>query len=238
MNILICSSIREESEFFYNNLQRMFHGRGVEPLIFCFRNTNDVVEYLSVSPDEPDAIIISVPSQDSDSIDQLQQMSETYEKTNLILLSKEAGNVERLFSIGLSYFLYSPVSEKSFLGFEKRMMKKWFSDTEKYFILESKSLTRRIAYSDILYVMSDKRKVIMYQPNGITDSLYGKLDEIEKKLDERFIRCHQSFLVNSQYIRGIDVDGFTLIDNIFIPISQKKYWTAKRRYIQQIKNQG
>ena len=118
------------------------------------------------------------------------------------------------------------------------MARAWFSEMEKYFILESKKNTLRIAYSDILYVMSDKRKAIIYQPNGRTDSLYCKLDEMEQQLDDRFKRCHQSYLINVQYIRGIDVDGFLMIDDIFIPISQKKYWASKRRYIQYIKEQG
>jgi len=87
-------------------------------------------------------------------------------------------------------------------------------------------------------VMSDKRKIVIYQPNGKTDSIYCRLDEFEGQLDDRFIRCHQSYLINVEYIRGIDVDGFIMIDDIFVPISRKKYWESKRKYIKYVKEQG
>ena len=29
-----------------------------------------------------------------------------------------------------------------------------------------------------------------------------------------------------------------MIDDVFVPISQKKYWASKRRYVQYIQNQG
>ena len=33
---------------------------------------------------------------------------------------------------------------------------------------------------------------------------WGKIKDIEKKVDERFYRCHRSFLVNKDNIREID----------------------------------
>lgn len=238
MNILICSPIQGEISFLYEHLQTFFERRCIEPIIFCFSDISLMKEYLSVSPDIPDTLFISFPIIDIKVLDTVQQLAEGIPDTHIVLIGDSPVDVERLFSMGVFYFFYPNITPEHFHFFERRMERTWFSQMEKYFILESKKNTLKIAFSDILYIMSDKRKVIIYQPKGKTDSLYCKLDEIEHRLDDRFIRCHQSFLINVQYIRGIDVDGFMMIDDIFVPISQKKYWASKRRYIQYIKDQG
>lgn len=238
MNILICSPVQGETSFLYEHLQKFFEGRGMEPIILSFQDITLMTEYLSVSPDIPDALFLSFPVINMQILDMVQQFAEGMPDTYIVLIGDSPVDVERLFSMGVFYFFYPNITPEHFHFLEHRMARAWFKEMEKYFILESKKNTLRIAYSDILYVMSDKRKAIIYQPNGRTDSLYCKLDEMEQQLDDRFIRCHQSYLINVQYIRGIDVDGFLMIDDIFIPISQKKYWASKRRYIQYIKEQG
>lgn len=238
MHILICSPKRDESSFLLTHLQGFFAGRGVEPIILSFPEISLMTEYLAASPDSPDALFLSFPTIDSAVLELTEQLASELPDTHIVLIGDAPADVERLFSIGVFYFLYPNITPEHFHFLEHRMARTWFSEAEKYFILENKKGTLRIAYSDILYVMSDRRKAIIYQPNGKTDSLYCKLDEIETQLDGRFIRCHQSYLINARYIRGIDVDGFMMVGDIFIPISQKKYWASKRRYIQYIKEQG
>lgn len=238
MNILICSPFSEESSFLSEHLSRFFASRGIEPVILSFPELAAMTEYISVSPDSPDALFLSFPHMDKETLELVQPLSEGLPNTHIILIGENVADIERLFSMGIFYFLYPHLDPERFHFLERRMARTWFKDMEKYFILENKKNTLRIPYSDILYVMSDKRKVILYQPKGKTDSLYCKLDEMEKQLDDRFIRCHQSYLINVQYIRGIDVDGFLMVDDIFVPISQKKYWASKRQYIQYIKKQG
>ncbi len=237
MNIVLCTVHGEENAFFYHNLQRMLEQQGVESVIFSFKTLEDVSEYITVSPDVPDLLVYS-SANISEQLEKITLLSDAYPSMQFVLIGTEPVSAEQLFAMGITYFFYLPVASESFAAFERRMMKNWFADREKYFIVENKKNTLRIAYSDILYVMSDKRKVIIYQPQGREDSLYCKLDEMEKSLDDRFIRCHQSYLVNVHYIRGIDVENFYLVDNVYIPISQKKYWAAKRKYIGYIKAKG
>ena len=49
--------------------------------------------------------------------------------------------------------------------------------------------------------------------------VYTKLDSLEEQIsDERFLRCHQSYLVNLDYVSGIiDID-FVLNDERRLPI--------------------
>lgn len=62
-----------------------------------------------------------------------------------------------------------------------------------------------VDYDDILFFETSPNvhKIILHCKNREMEFL-GKMKEIEKEVDERFYRCHRSFLVNKDNIREID----------------------------------
>ncbi|MCI9442827.1 MAG: response regulator transcription factor [Ruminococcus sp.] len=62
-----------------------------------------------------------------------------------------------------------------------------------------------VDYDEILFFETSPNvhKIILHCKNRQMEFL-GKIKEIEKEVDERFYRCHRSFLVNKDHIREID----------------------------------
>lgn len=62
-----------------------------------------------------------------------------------------------------------------------------------------------VDYDEILFFETSPNvhKIILHCKNRQMEFL-GKIKEIEKEVDERFYRCHRSFLVNKDNIREID----------------------------------
>lgn len=88
----------------------------------------------------------------------------------------------------------------------------------------------QIILDQIKYFTSDGRKIMACKRSEEDEiSFYAKLNELEKTLrEEGFLRCHQSYLVNTKYVQAysrteIDVEGE------FIPIS--------RRYVEEVRKQ-
>lgn len=65
-----------------------------------------------------------------------------------------------------------------------------------------------INYEDILFFETSPNvhKVILHCKNRVLE-FYGKINELEKSLDERFYRCHRSYLVNKDNIKEIDLQA-------------------------------
>jgi DNA-binding LytR/AlgR family response regulator len=62
-----------------------------------------------------------------------------------------------------------------------------------------------IPLGEIVYVESRNNVCILHCSNGREYTIYKKLSEIETQLgDSRFLRCHQSYLVNMSYIAKAD----------------------------------
>lgn len=79
------------------------------------------------------------------------------------------------------------------------------------------------------YFMADGRKIVVYQKGGEEElTFYAKMGDLQETLkDDDFLRCHQSYLVNTRHIRTysrkeLDVGGST------IPISRKYVDEVKR----------
>lgn len=83
---------------------------------------------------------------------------------------------------------------------------------------------------NILYIESRDKLILFHKTDGETLQCYGKLDKIEKELPHRsFIRCHQSFIVNTSCITEMGENYFRL-GQVMISISKKNMKVAKEQY--------
>ena len=101
-----------------------------------------------------------------------------------------------------------------------------------------RSVYQRVGLDTVLYLERSLHKMLVHTTDGDLETTQSPQTLLTGDVADEFIRCHQSYLINVQYIRGIETDGFLMIDDVFVPISQKKYWASKRRYVQYIQNQG
>ncbi|MDE7052289.1 MAG: LytTR family transcriptional regulator DNA-binding domain-containing protein, partial [Lachnospiraceae bacterium] len=73
--------------------------------------------------------------------------------------------------------------------------------------------------------------VIIYTTTQGAVKVYSKLDAFEEELsDSRFLRCHQSYLVNMQYVAGIVDSDFIMIDDQMIPIRKSGRKLIVKKY--------
>lgn len=104
-------------------------------------------------------------------------------------------------------------------------------DKIKFSFLEGE---RYISIEKILYVESKQHKVFFHiKGEKITlYSLYKKLDEIEKQLDEYgFLRIHKSYLVNTDYIERLSNYKVVLTSEEILPIPKLRYKSVKENFI-------
>ncbi len=88
---------------------------------------------------------------------------------------------------------------------------------------------RRIPLNQILYMESNKRKIILHMRDGKTE-FYEKMNTMEDLLKEKgFVRCHQSYIVQKQYVDEFDRNGL-IVQEERIPISRKYYDHLKKMF--------
>lgn len=77
-----------------------------------------------------------------------------------------------------------------------------------------------IPFSRIRYCEVLGRKVYIHQTDHIVFDYYEKMDQLEKRLDSRFFRCHRSYLVNLDHVCGYDGGMIHLSEGGELPVSR------------------
>ncbi|GAA0077063.1 LytTR family DNA-binding domain-containing protein [Clostridium sp. CTA-5] len=105
---------------------------------------------------------------------------------------------------------YNNISERIHQCIEDAHTKYSAKSTElqKIFSIKSEDKIVNIEYSKILFFETSPKihKVIVHATDRQIE-FYAKMKEIEEKLDDRFYRCHKSFIVNKENIREIDLNN-------------------------------
>lgn len=82
--------------------------------------------------------------------------------------------------------------------------------------------TYHLFVSDIAYIESDRRKIIIHGSDGMIYSTYAKLGDVEEQYMGRYLRSHQSYLVSMKFIEKMNNKEISLTTGDTIPISQKR----------------
>ena len=88
-----------------------------------------------------------------------------------------------------------------------------------------------IAYCEVL-----GRKVYLHKRDGSVTDYYDRLEDLERRLDGRFFKCHRSYLVNLDYVRGRRTGQAVLVRGEAVPVSrlrERELTQALLRYLKE-----
>ena len=122
------------------------------------------------------------------------------------------------YDVDASGYLLKPLDYGKFKMVMDRITRN--IDPSTYQIRQRTTVTK-IIYHEILYIESINSKCILHSASGESYTVYKTLTAIEEELgDRRFLRCHQSFLVNMDHIKQIGAQ-FLLSNGDIVPIRQR-----------------
>ncbi len=186
-----------------------------------FENGQAVLEAIQTEQFAVDLLFLEIQMQKTDGI----QIAEFIRKhdidVDIIFLTNSIQHIYEGYTYKAYAYYLKPVKEELVKKDILRYLEERKSISETLTI-NTKSREIHIPIHKIIYFKSEKRRVTAYSLIG-ESSFYAKLDDIEKMIQGRsFIRCHQSYLVNSNMIDSI---GRTEIiaQGISIPMSRKYY---------------
>lgn len=93
---------------------------------------------------------------------------------------------------------------------------------EEYYLINHNNTTINLPLKQILYFESKGRIVNAYTSSECYP-FYAKLNDVEKELcDRNYLRAHQSYLINMQYITRISATAILLNTGKELPVSRSK----------------
>lgn len=142
------------------------------------------------------------------------------------------------FSVEASDYLLKPVDDNRFCRMMDRICNSLQASEKSSLILSSKGNTcKSILLQDILYCEAANHKITICTKTATQDCSL-KIEELERRLDERFFKCHRSYLVNLDAVCGYQ-EGMALLENgQKIPVSRLRVQEFSLKMLQHMKRRG
>lgn len=216
---MIRTAICDDEKFFVDELHTQIKDYCIEK-----RTEFQVTEYLSGKAlaehaRDHDLIFLDVKMQDQDGFKTAEELRQKGFSGYLIFVTIMKDDVYKAFEYEAFDYLVKPLSQNAFEHTMDRFLRT-LQTNGKQLIISHKNDRRIIDLSDVLYCEVINRKINLHLANGNTVEYYGRISELEQRLDGDFFKSHRSYLVNLKYITGYNSNEITLGSGEKLPLSR------------------
>lgn len=220
MRLAICDDNELERGFLQGLLKKYFSETAIG-CEFTLYDRGTTLYYDITEGMEFDIIFLDLFMEDSFGLTVAKKLRELSYSGRIIFCTASADYALESYSVYASGYIVKPYRIKDIRHTLDRLLPEYQRGS---YGLVQKSAVKFIPLNEIMYVESSNTKCILHRVDGRTYNVYKKLGEIEAALDDaRFLRCHQSYLVNMNYVSEAD-DSFLLQngDKVLIRAKSKK----------------
>ena len=192
-----------------------------------FSKPLELEEYLKNPNTRPiDIMIMDIVFENDNGIAAAKRIQQRYPKLPLIYLTGYIDYARDIFESDPIYFLVKPVKREKLFDAINRAIEK--CDVKEYLTIKTKGELHRICMDDVLYIESEKRNIHIHT-NKYNLTSVNQLSDIEEQLPSEFIRIHQSYMVNINYIEVFDATSVRLNTSEILPISRYRSKSAREK---------
>lgn len=204
VNIGICDDEAPMRKALRGPLERKLQLLGEDYRIFEYDSGEALMARLETEC--PDILFLDIEMKRLSGMDTARLLRKREADTILVFVTAYPDFVFQGYEVHAFHYILKPYEEHKIQSVLEQALKELGKSGEQYFTLEQKSGVAKVPMKKILAFSSDKRKVVISLENGETYSFYGKLDDVERETPDYFVRCHNRYLVNLNYVTSLEKD--------------------------------
>lgn len=171
-----------------------------------------------------DIIYLDIEMKIEDGITTAKRIREVDKTVQIIFVTSHENYAPECFEVNAFRFISKNKIEERFKKYFLAAVQE-VESSQVVFSYPIRNGVHRISYKEILYFESKLRKVRIWKIDGKYEEIYGKLNELEKKVKKEgqyFLRIHQSYLINHAFIKEITFSTATMLNDEKLPISEDR----------------
>jgi len=198
--------------------------------IISYTNGEMLIEEFLEFKNSIDILFLDIYMPGIDGIKIAQRIRSERKDIRIIFVSQSKDHYPQAYEVFAFNYILKPFDRKRLYDILDRAIDELRKENNRKIHFSFKSTVYNVDHRDIVYIESRDKLIMFHMVCGTTLQCYSKLDEVEKQLPEQFfIRCHQSFIVNTYYITEMGNSHFR-IDQVVVNISKKYLKHAKDKY--------
>ncbi len=179
-----------------------------------------------------DVVFLEFEMNDCKGLEYAKTIAKTDELCEIIFIAESVEYAYEAYCVHPFYFLKKPIDRVHF--------QKIFAETCTYlmrhkdrFSFCSNRRHYQVLLRNISHFQSDRNRIIVSCLDGEQYFFYDTMKHVEQCIEMlaiRFIRTHQSFLVNFMHIKVCECDHIEMKNGEFIPISEDRRRSVRREF--------
>lgn len=156
-----------------------------------------------------DIVFLDIEMKDLDGIQTGRRIRQKYKDAIIVYLTGYRDYSLEAFEIESFQYLIKPIIGEKFKRVMERILIRFkeikaYKEKVKIFSVQTKDKLIKLKYDDIYYFEKYFRKIKVHTLNQTTE-FYGSMKDVLDEIDTSyFVRCHQSYVVNRNKIKGIN----------------------------------
>lgn len=227
--VAICEDERYILEELRKKVEKYINRKSLDASIKTFMSGEELLK----AKKKFDIILLDLMLPGIDGLEVARQISC---RSRIIFVTSYREYAVEAFDANAVHYLVKPVTEERLFSALDRAVNQTEQMDNQALTLIKSGKTQVIFIRDILYCEVFNHQVRIHTVHGTYD-YFGTLDMLETKLDERFFRCHRSFVVNMSCVAGQEKGVAILTNGERIFISRRKQTDFIQRLLNFLKSE-
>ena len=183
-----------------------------------------------------DVIFLDIQMEQPDGMETARLLRRRGDHSLLVFVTVLKELVFDAFQVEAYDYLLKPLDSARFHQTMNRVLRSLKQRTSENIVIQRGTGCEVVVLSDIVYCEVLGRKIYLHKNDGTVRDYYDKLEDLERRVDGRFFKCHRSFLVNLDYVRGCQDGQVLLFQGERIPASrlrERELTQALLRYMKE-----
>lgn len=216
LRIGICDDERVSAEALYLTLEPLL-GED-EEIIYEFTNGVSAANWLERHPGEMELLFLDVEMKPVDGIKTAERIRTFDRDIFLVFVTGHEEFALSGYQVNAADYVIKPAKRERLAALLDRVRREQEARSGAAFAFKSPDGICQIPYSRIRYFYSEKR--LVHVICGTEDiPFYGKLSDLEKTLPHRFVRIHNRYIVNADWVERINANK-VIVGGVELPVSR------------------
>ena len=234
IRIAICDDEKHMSDHIRSFVSDFFRKKNREISLRMFSSGEELLIYNG----QIDILFLDIQMKDMDGMETARKLRADKFRGFLVFITVLKEMVFQSFEVQAYDYLVKPVDKKQF----EKTMERLYASMQHKNASEDSLLVQRgyegriIREDEIVFCEIIDRKIYLNLASGEVVDYYERIEKLETKLDNRFYRCHRSYLINLKHLKGYK-NGTAYMDNgKEIPVSRLRSKEFSGVVLQYMKN--
>ena len=232
IRIAICDDEKHMSDHIRAMASDFFRKKNREIQLRTFLSGEELLNY----DGQIDILFLDIQMNGMDGLETARKLRAGKFRGFLIFITVLKEMVFQSFEVQAYDYLVKPVDEKQFRKTMERLYASMQNTSEDSLLVQQGYERRIVPKDEIVFCEVIDRKIYLNLASGEVVDYYERIENLETKLGSHFFRCHRSYLISLEHLKGYK-NGTAYMDNgREIPVSRLRSREFSGVVLQYMKN--